>query len=87
MRGDDRHSAGLFSCIGPEERVPPDHPLRPIRDMVDMAVLCQSPVRTNQPLILDLSSEWWDRLEPRPPRPPTPAGEVFERLPPGLRSP
>ena len=31
--------------------------------------------------------EWWDRLEPRPPRPPTPAGEVFERLPPGLRSP
>jgi hypothetical protein len=27
------------------------------------------------------------RLEPRRPRLPTPAGEVFERLPPGLRSP
>jgi class 3 adenylate cyclase len=49
-------------------------------------VLRQNPVRTNQPLILHCSPEWWDRLEPRPPRQPTPAGEVFERLPPGLRS-
>jgi hypothetical protein len=38
MRGDDRHSAGMFSYIGPEERVPLDHPLRPIRDMVDTAL-------------------------------------------------
>ena len=36
MRGDVSYSAGMFSYIGPEERiVPPDHPLRPFRDMVD----------------------------------------------------
>jgi transposase len=28
----------MLSYIGPEERVPPDHPLRPIRDMVDTAL-------------------------------------------------
>jgi transposase len=38
MRGDDRQSAGMFSYIGPEQRVPPDHPLRPIREMVDTAL-------------------------------------------------
>ena len=32
MCGDDRQSARMFSYIGPEERVPPDHPLRPIRE-------------------------------------------------------
>ena len=50
------------------------------------AVLRQNPVRTNSGGSFS-SPEWWDRLEPRPPRPPTPAGEVFERPPPGLRSP
>ena len=38
MRGDDRRSAGMFSYIGPEERVPPDHPLRPIRHLVNEAL-------------------------------------------------
>jgi hypothetical protein len=35
MRGDDRKPDALFSYIRPEQRVPADHPLRPIRDMVD----------------------------------------------------
>ena len=35
MRGDDRHPDGLFSYIPPERRMPADHPLRPIRAMVD----------------------------------------------------
>jgi transposase len=38
MRGDDRHPDGLFSYIRPEQRVPADHPLRPIREMVDTAL-------------------------------------------------
>jgi transposase len=35
MRGDDPQQAAMFSYISPEERVPPDHPLRTIRQMVD----------------------------------------------------
>jgi transposase len=35
MRGDDPQQAAIFSYIAPEERVPPDHPLRTIRVMVD----------------------------------------------------
>jgi len=35
MRGDDNQQAGMFSYISPEKRVPADHPLRPIRNMVD----------------------------------------------------
>ena len=35
MRGDDRQQAKMFSYISPEERVPLDHPLRVIREMVD----------------------------------------------------
>ena len=35
MRGDDRQPEVLFSYIRLEERVPVDHPLRPIREMVD----------------------------------------------------
>ena len=27
----------MFSYVSPEQRVPSDHPLRPIRDMVDVA--------------------------------------------------
>jgi transposase len=38
MRGDDQHPDGMFSYIRPEERVPADHPLRPIREMVDTAL-------------------------------------------------
>ena len=38
MRGEDRNTAGMFSYVSPERRVPKDHPLRPIREMVDGAL-------------------------------------------------
>src|SRR6266540_3654061 len=44
MRGDDSGQPGVFSYISPEERVPLDHPLRPIREMVDRALKELSPL-------------------------------------------
>jgi transposase len=38
MRGDDLQQSGMFSYVSPEERVPEDHPLRPIRRMADRAL-------------------------------------------------
>jgi transposase len=38
MRGEDRQAGGLFSYVDLEARVPADHPLRPIRAIVDEAV-------------------------------------------------
>ena len=38
MRGEDRRSGGLFSYVDLEARVPADHPLRPIRTIVDDAL-------------------------------------------------
>jgi transposase len=38
MRGPDERSDFLFSYVSPEERVPADHPLRPIRRLVDAAL-------------------------------------------------
>jgi len=35
MRGDDQQTGWMFSYVSPEERVPPDHPLRAIRRMTD----------------------------------------------------
>ena len=35
MRGDDNLQEGIFSYISPEKRVPGDHPMRPIRKLVD----------------------------------------------------
>jgi transposase len=35
MRGDDRHPDAIFSYVSAEQRVPPDHPLRAIRALVD----------------------------------------------------
>src|SRR5881628_3499717 len=43
MRGDDRQQAGMWSYISPEQRVPSDHPLRPIRAMVDAILAELSP--------------------------------------------
>jgi hypothetical protein len=34
MRGGDRQPAALFSYLSPAARVPPDHPVRPIRVIV-----------------------------------------------------
>lgn len=43
MRGSDVHQDGMFSYLSPEARVPQDHPLRPIRKMVNQALseLCK----------------------------------------------
>lgn len=35
MRGEDQNQQAMFSYVSPEARVPKDHPLRPIRIMVD----------------------------------------------------
>lgn len=43
MRGEDRKAEGLFSYMRLEERVPRDHPLRPIRALVDAALIELSP--------------------------------------------
>jgi len=43
MRGDDDQQEGMFSYISPEKRVPADHPLRPLRKMVDEILKEMSP--------------------------------------------
>src|SRR5262249_2249442 len=43
MRGDDRQQGAMFSYISSEQRVPTDHPLRAIRQMVDDVLRGLSP--------------------------------------------
>lgn len=43
MRGDDTNQSSLFSFVGLEERVPADHPLRPIKAIFDRALRELSP--------------------------------------------
>ncbi len=43
MRGEDRKSAGMFSYVRLEERVPREHPLRAIRVLVDAELAELSP--------------------------------------------
>jgi hypothetical protein len=43
MRGDDDQQEAMFSYISPEKRVPADHPLRPIRKIVDEILKEMSP--------------------------------------------
>jgi len=43
MRGDDNQQDGMFSYISPEKRVPADHPLRPVRKMVNEILREMSP--------------------------------------------
>src|SRR2546430_17117869 len=38
MRGDDEQQLGVFSYVSPEQRIPQDHPLRPVRAMADEAL-------------------------------------------------
>ena len=38
MRGSDREQGSIFSYVSLEERIPADHPLRPMRGMVDEAL-------------------------------------------------
>ena len=43
MRGQDAQQGHMWSYLQPEQRIPPDHPLRPIRTMVDQALKDLSP--------------------------------------------
>jgi transposase len=43
MRGEDEQQQAMYSYISPEQRVPQDHPLRPIRRMVNQALKEISP--------------------------------------------
>jgi transposase len=44
MRGQDQQQSHMFSYISPEQRVRKDHPLRPIRTLVDEVLSQMSPV-------------------------------------------
>src|SRR5947209_8328817 len=44
MRGYDSQQSAAFSYLSPEERVPANHPLRPIREMMDAALAALSAV-------------------------------------------
>jgi transposase len=43
MRGPDEQTSHMFSYLSPEERVRPDHPLRPIRAMTERVFAELSP--------------------------------------------
>jgi transposase len=43
MRGVDTQQSSMFSYLSPEERIPENHPLRPIRTMVDAVLAALSP--------------------------------------------
>src|SRR5712692_2089874 len=43
MRGKDEQQLDVFSYLNPEQRVPQDHPLRPLRVMVDEALRGMQP--------------------------------------------
>jgi transposase len=43
MRGADQQPDALFSYVSPEQRVPQDHPLRPIRELANQALQKLSP--------------------------------------------
>ncbi len=44
MRGEDHNQQAMFSYVSLEARVPKDHPLRPVRIMVDNALLNLAPL-------------------------------------------
>lgn len=44
MRGEDEKQHDMFSYLSPEQRVPTDHPLRAVRDMVDQILKEMCPV-------------------------------------------
>jgi len=43
MRGEDEKQDAVFSYVSPEERVPRDHPMRPVRKLVDQVLKEMSP--------------------------------------------
>jgi hypothetical protein len=42
VRGQDNKQSDMFSYLSPEQRVRPDHPLRAIRAMADLALSSMS---------------------------------------------
>jgi transposase len=66
MRGDDRQTGWMFSYVSPEERVPPEHPLRAIRQMTDA--------------IFDRLSPRFDRLYSSIGRPSIPPEQLLRAL-------
>lgn len=66
MRGDDEQTAGMFSYLSPEERVPQDHPLRPMRRLVDR-------------VLNELSADF-DRLYAKGGRPSVPPEKLLRAL-------
>jgi transposase len=66
MRGEDKHAERLFSYVRLETRIPTDHPLRAIRDLVDAA-------------LKDLSRSF-DRLYAREGRPSIPPERLLRAL-------
>jgi hypothetical protein len=44
MRGDDERQAAMWSSVSPEERVPADHPVQPLRAMANTTLSELSPV-------------------------------------------
>ena len=43
MRGEDQKQEAMFSYVSPDKRVPADHPLRGVREMVDTILNEMSP--------------------------------------------
>ena len=66
MRGEDIHQDDLYSYVSPEQRVPTDHPLRPLREMANT--------------ILDRLSPQLDALYSRVGRPSIPPEKLLRAL-------
>jgi len=66
MRGDDQQQFSVFSYVAPEDRVPADHPLRPIRRAVDE--------------VLRAMSRQFDKLYAETGRPSIPPERLFRAL-------
>ena len=61
MRGDDDQQLGVFSYVSPEQRVPQEHPLRPIRAMADEALRHLQPIMAG----LDKGMEAMENASPQ----------------------
>src|SRR5271154_1783498 len=84
MRGQDVRSDALFSYVSCEARVPKDHPLRPIRRIVDEALTALSPEFEKLPPLATGGPPLWENQAT-----PSQGGPAVRiRLPPrGVRDP
>ena len=65
MRGDESIPDDLFSYVRPEQRVPADHPVRPIRTLVDEVLRARSPRFARLYAKTGLTWRAWDCLPNR----------------------